>query len=83
MNPPEWERVISRFPATRDVRFPHDEDAANAQEILTNLYDVRSQPLADALAALDAAVAAAYGWAADICDDEVLRELLARDWSRR
>ena len=27
--------------------------------------------------ALDAAVVAAYGWSADISDDEVLRELLA------
>ena len=34
-------------------------------------------PLADAHEALDAAVAAAYGWSADISDDEVLRELLA------
>ena len=35
------------------------------------------QWLADAHEALDAAVAAAYGWSADISDDEVLRELLA------
>ena len=31
---------------------------------------------ADAHAALDAAVAAAYGWSADITDDDALRELL-------
>ena len=31
----------------------------------------------DAHEALDAAVAAAYGWSADISDDEVRRELLA------
>ena len=31
------------------------------------------------LAALDAAVAAAYGWPADITDDDALRELLARN----
>ena len=43
---------------------------------LTNLYNARPQWLADVHAALDAAVAAAYGWAADISDDDALRELL-------
>ena len=44
---------------------------------LTNLYNARPQWLVDAHAALDAAVAAAYGWPADITDDDALRELLA------
>ena len=44
---------------------------------LTNLYNTRPQWLADAHAALDAAVAAAYGWPADILDEDALRELLA------
>ena len=44
---------------------------------MTNLYKARPHWLADAPEALDAAVAAAYGWSADIVDDEVLRELLA------
>ena len=39
----------------------------------------RPQWLADAHAALDAAVAAAYGRPTDISDDDVLRELLARN----
>ena len=39
-------------------------------------FTVRGEWLADAHEALDAAVAAAYGWSADISDDEVLRELL-------
>ena len=58
---------------------PRDEDAAKAlkKRTLTNLYNARPQWLADAHEALDAAVAAAYGWSADISDDEVLRELLA------
>ena len=58
---------------------PRDEDAAKAlkKRTLTCLYNARPQWLADAHAALDAAVAAAYGWSADISDDEVLRELLA------
>ena len=58
---------------------PRDEDAAKAlrKRTLTNLYNARPQWLADAHDALDAAVAAAYGWSATISDDDVLRELLA------
>ena len=37
----------------------------------------RPQWPVDARDAFDAAVAAAYGWSADVSDDEVLRELLA------
>ena len=57
---------------------PRDEEAAKALKkcTLTNLYNARPQWLADAHSALDAAVAAAYGWPADIADDDVLRELL-------
>ena len=43
---------------------------------LTSLYNARPQWLADAHAALDAAGAAAYGWPADIADDDALRKLL-------
>ena len=42
-----------------------------------NLYNARPQWLADAHVALDAAVAAAYGWPTDITDDNALSELLA------
>ena len=41
------------------------------------VYNSRPQWLDDAHAAIDAAVAAAYGWDAGISDDEALRELLA------
>ena len=66
-------------------RVPRDEDAAEAlkQRALTNLYNARPEWLADAHEALDAAVTAAYGWAADISDDEVLRELLALNGGER
>ena len=37
---------------------------------------------ADAYTALDAAVAAAYGWPADISDEEALRELLELNLTR-
>ena len=43
---------------------------------LTNLYNARPQWLADAHAALDAAVAGAYGWPADISGDDAIRELI-------
>ena len=43
---------------------------------LTNLYNARPQWLTGAHDALDAAVAAAYGWSADISEDDALRELL-------
>ena len=57
---------------------PRDEAAAKAlkKRTLTNLYNARPQWLADAHVALDAAVASAYGWSAEIPDDEALRELL-------
>ncbi len=42
-----------------------------------NLYNARPQWLADAHAALDAAVAVAYGWSVNISADDVLRRLLA------
>ena len=46
---------------------------------LTNLYNARPQWLVDAHAQLDAAVAAAYGWPADITNDAALDELLDRN----
>jgi hypothetical protein len=53
---------------------PRDEDAARAlkKRTLTNLYNARPQWLADAHEALDAAVAAAYGWPADISGEYAL-----------
>ena len=80
LNPPEWvEWVDEPVPGYPMRPVPRDEAAAKAlkKRTLTNLYNARPQWLADAHEALDAAVAAAYGWPADISDDEVLRELLA------
>ena len=80
LNPPEWvEWVDEPIPGYPKRPVPRDEDAAKAlkKRTLTNLYNARPQWLADAHEALDAAVAAAYGWSADISDDEVLRQLLA------
>ncbi len=80
LNPPEWvEWVDEPVPGYPMRPVPRDEAAAKAlkKRTLTNLYNARPQWLADAHEALDAAVAAAYGWSEDISDDEVLRELLA------
>ena len=49
---------------------------------LTNLYNERPQWLADAHRDLDAAVAAAYGWPADISEEEALAKLLELNLAR-
>jgi hypothetical protein len=49
---------------------------------LTNLYNTLPQWLADAHAALDAAVAAAYGWEEDISTDDALARLLELNLAR-
>ena len=84
LNPPEWvEWVDEPVPGYPKRPVPLDEVAAKAlkKRTLTNLYNTRPQWLADAHEALDAAVAGAYGWPADISDD-ALRELLTRNGSR-
>ena len=80
LNPPEWvEWIDEPVPGYPKRPVPRDDAAAEhlKARTLTNLYNARPQWLADGHAALDAAVAAAYGWPADITDDEALRELLA------
>ena len=85
LNPPEWvEWVDEPAPGYPRRPVPRDEEAAKAlrKRTLTNLYNARPQWLADAHAALDAAVAVAYGWPADIDDDDALCELLALNGTR-
>ena len=85
LNPPEWvEWVDEPVPGYPKRPVPRSEDAAKAlrKRTLTNLYNDRPQWLADAHTALDAAVAAAYGWPADIADDDALGELLTLNGSR-
>ena len=79
LNPPEWvEWADEPVPGYPKRPVSRDEAAAKALKArtLTNLYNARPQWLTDAHAALDAAVADAYGWPADISDDNVLRALL-------
>ena len=80
LNPPEWvEWLDEPVPGYPTRPGPRDEAAATALKTrpLTSLYNARPTWLADAHAALDAAVATAYGWPADISDDDALAELLA------
>ena len=79
LNPPEWvEWVDEPVPGYPKRPVPRGEHAANQlkRQTLTNLYNARPQWLADGHAALDVAVAAAYGWPADISDDEALYAML-------
>jgi type II restriction/modification system DNA methylase subunit YeeA len=63
---------------------PRDEECAAKlkKRTLTNLYNERPAWLAHAHAKLDAAVAAAYGWPADLSDEEILERLLALNLER-
>ncbi len=49
---------------------------------LTNLYNARPAWLAHAHDALDASVAAAYGWPADISEEDALARLFALNQER-
>jgi hypothetical protein len=62
---------------------PPGADAATLKaRTLTNLYNARPTWLAQAHARLDAAVLAAYGWAADLPDAAILERLLALNAAR-
>lgn len=80
LNPPELVVWVDE-PVLGYPKRPVARNEVAAKELrtrtLTNLYNARPQWLANAHASLDAAVADAYGWPADISDDEVLGELLA------
>jgi hypothetical protein len=72
---PYPDRIIARPGFERELK----------QRTLTQLYNQRPAWLAQAHAALDAAVAAAYGWpdiVPETPDDELLRRLLALNRER-
>ena len=88
-----WDRYIvpstlNPQPSTGLVRYPRLEprDAECAAKLkkrtLTNLYNERPAWLDLAHQKLDAAVAAAYGWPADLSDDQILERLLALNLER-
>ena len=67
-----------------DRILPRDEAAAKVlkKRTLTNLYNERPAWLSAAHARLDAAVAAAYGWPADLTDEDILARLFALNQER-
>ena len=79
LNPPEWVEWVEE-PVPGYPRRPAPRDEAATRELkkrtLTTLYNTRPQWLSDAHAALDTAVADAYGWDAGISDDKALAMLL-------
>ncbi|MCY3959935.1 MAG: class I SAM-dependent DNA methyltransferase, partial [Chloroflexi bacterium] len=79
LNPPEWVEWVDE-PVTGYPKRPVPTAAAPLRELrrrtLTNLYNERPQWLVDAHAALDSAVAVAYGWDTEIAEDDALRKLL-------
>jgi hypothetical protein len=88
-----WSRYVD--PQTVDaktgvgtVRYPRLEprDADCAAKLkkrtLTNLYNERPTWLDNAHKQLDVAVAAAYGWPADLTDEQILEKLLALNLER-
>ena len=89
LNPPDLVRsepeVVPGYP---DRLIPVDDAAAKElkRRTLTNLYNARPAWLAHAHAALDAAVAAAYGWAdawaEGMDDDAILARLFALNQER-
>ena len=78
LNPPEWVEWVDE-PVPGYPKRPVARNEVAAKELkartLTALYNARPQWLNDAHIALDAAVAAAYGWDAGISDDHALQHL--------
>ena len=85
LHPPEWvaweDAPVPGFPQHPT---PVDDDAARhlKRRTLTNLYNTNPQWLQDVHAELDAAVAAAYGWPADISDEDAFAALMELNQSR-
>ena len=77
-------RVPEVAPGYPDRILPVDEKALAIlkKRTLTNLYNERPAWLDHAHRALDQAVAAAYGWPADLSDDEILAHLFQLNQAR-
>ena len=85
LNPPELVNVVPEVvPGYPDRLIPKSVEAASElkKRTLTNLYNAKPAWLRNAHAQLDSAVAAAYGWPANLPDDEILRLLLALNHAR-
>ena len=89
LNPPELVTILPEIvPGFPDRILPKNAAAAEIlkKRTLTNLYNTRFTPagawLDNLHRALDEAVAAAYGWPANLPDDDVLARLLALNHAR-
>ncbi|MFM9880047.1 MAG: class I SAM-dependent DNA methyltransferase [Burkholderiaceae bacterium] len=93
LNPPEWTQRVPEVIPLGMAHSPYPDrvlpkpgfEAELAQRTLTKLYNQRPAWLDAAHKTLDAAVAAAYGWAdysADMQDEEILQRLLALNLAR-
>ena len=73
--------MVAGYP---DRILPIDEKAAAIlkKRTLTNLYNERPAWLDNAHRDLDSAVAAAYGWPADLAEEDALARLLALNRER-
>ncbi|MGH6979730.1 MAG: DNA methyltransferase, partial [Stellaceae bacterium] len=79
LNPPDLIYIVPEVVAGFPDRILPANPAAEAvlkKRTLTNLYNERPTWLANAHRDLDAAVAAAYGWPADISEEDALARLL-------
>jgi type II restriction/modification system DNA methylase subunit YeeA len=85
LNPPDLVHIEAEVvPGYPNRILPKDIVAAVTlrERTLTNLYNQHPQWLVDAHRDLDTAVAAAYGWAADISEEDALARLLELNLSR-
>ncbi len=85
LKPPDLvDRVLEVVPGYPDRILPVNPRAAAIlkRRTLTNLYNERPAWLDNAHRDLDAAVAAAYGWPADVTQEEALSRLLALNLER-
>ena len=93
LNPPEWTRRLPEVVPLGMEESPYPDrivpregfEKQLAQRTLTKLYNERPAWLAQAHEALDASVAAAYGWAdwtPAMADEDILRRLLALNRER-
>ena len=85
LNPSDLvKRVPEVVPGYPDRILPVDDKAAAIlkKRTLTNLYNERPTWLDNAHRDLDAAVAKAYGWPADLSDEQILEKLFALNQER-
>ena len=85
LNPPDLVRRVPEVVAGYSDRIlPVDDKAAVVlkKRTLTNLYNERPTWLANTHRDLDASVAAAYGWPADLTDDQILERLFKLNQER-